>query len=131
MSSLHTGVLEAYTLSLWIIPRFPHCLTNGIHICRVSLKSCELPLHFRAGYIRRLDPLIVENSITQNFIYVTFILQITLRSENRVRTMVLLLRYENSFFNMIVCHKFEATLLKRSANIVVVGFVYTMRLIWL
>ena len=58
-----------------------------------------------------------------------FILQITLRSENRVRTIVLLLRYESSFFNMIVCHKFEATPLERSANIVVVGFVYTMKLI--
>ena len=54
-----------------------------------------------------------------------FILQIMLRRENRVRTMVLLLRYESSFFNMIVCHKFEATSLERSANIVVVGFVYT------
>ena len=43
--------------------------------------------------------------------------------------MVLLLRYESSFFNMIVCHKFEATSLERSANIVVVGFVYTMKLI--
>ena len=54
----------------------------------------------------------------------TFILQITLRSENRVRTIVLLLRYESSFFNMIVCHKFEATPLERSANIVVVAAAY-------
>ena len=30
---------------------------------------------------------------------------------------------------MIVCHKFEAAPLERSANIVVVGFVYTMKLI--
>ena len=52
-----------------------------------------------------------------------------LRRENRVRTMALLLRYENSFFNMIVCHKFEGTPLERSANIVVVGFVYAMKLI--
>ena len=58
----------------------------------------------------------IRRSQGPDVLSLTFILQITLRRENKVRTLVLLLRYESSFFNMIVCHKFETTPLRKKCQ---------------